>query len=497
MTFIDPSIALWATATLALTLYLLLPLPPGPRKLPLVGNLFDLPPTFEWEAYVEWSRKFGENKLIVLSSFVATEALLEKRSAIYSDRSHLPMLVDLMGWDWSLVGRLMRYGKNLQGFNIANSQTFRPKELEATHGLLRRLHIRQMAGELILSVTYGIEVLPVDDPYIALVEEAVQSASEATIPGKFLVDSIPMLKYVPHWVPGAGFKRKANEWRKLGQALLDVPFAEVKRQIALGTAPPSFTAQSLQILNESDEAYYEEATVKGTAGIMYVAGSDTTVAALTTFVLAMLANPEAQKKAQLEIDSVTSQRRLPDFGDEDSLPYVSALVKEVLRWRPVAPIGLQYLISRRLHIENSLRYPSFFACEDEYCGYRIPANSIVIGNVWAILHDEVMYPDPLTFKPERFLLNGKPNPDVRDPQAAFGFGRRICPGRHMAMSSVWITVASTLATFDITKAVGLDGQTIEPTYEYLSELVSRPAPFQCSIRPRSQDAVALIEATGI
>jgi hypothetical protein len=119
MTFIDPYIALWATATLALTLYLLfprasrsrLPLPPGPRKLPLVGNLFDLPPTFEWEAYVEWSRKFGEfshgmttliinfsqgsdiihlnlagTNLIVLSSFVATEALLEKRSAIYSDR---------------------------------------------------------------------------------------------------------------------------------------------------------------------------------------------------------------------------------------------------------------------------------------------------------------------------------------------------------------------------------------------------------------------------
>ncbi|KAJ7917719.1 cytochrome P450, partial [Mycena leptocephala] len=292
MTFIDPSIALWATATLALTLYLLFPrasrsgspLPPGPRKLSLVGNLFDLPPTFEWEAYVEWSRKFGSDiihlnlagtNLIVLSSFVATEALLEKRSAIYSDRSHLPMLVDLMGWDWSL-GERWRTHRRLfsQGFNIANSQTFRPKELEATHGLLRRLvrtpdefrqHIRQMAGELILSVTYGIEVLPVDDLYIALVEEAVQSASEASIPGKFLVDSIPMLKYVPHWVPGAGFKRKANEWRKLGQALLDVPFAEVKRQIALGAAPPSFTAQSLQILNESDKAYYEEATQEASA----------------------------------------------------------------------------------------------------------------------------------------------------------------------------------------------------------------------------------------
>lgn len=72
---------------------------------------------------------------------------------------------------------------------------------------------------------------------------------------------------------------------------------------------------------------------------MFAGGADTTVSALGTFVLAMLANPEAQKKAQAEVDSLTAGLVLPTFADRDSLPYVSAIVKEVLRWKNVAPFG--------------------------------------------------------------------------------------------------------------------------------------------------------------
>ena len=72
---------------------------------------------------------------------------------------------------------------------------------------------------------------------------------------------------------------------------------------------------------------------------MYSAGTDTLGGALATFILAMLANPEAQKKAQLEVDGITERQRLPNFSDREALPYVSALVKEVLRWRVVTPIG--------------------------------------------------------------------------------------------------------------------------------------------------------------
>ncbi|KAJ7025140.1 cytochrome P450 [Mycena alexandri] len=494
-----------STAALALILRLRrrsrLPLPPGPRKLPLVGNMYDLPATFQWKAYTEWSRKYDSDiihlnlagqSLVVLSSWQATDDLLQKRSLKYSDRSSFPMLCDLMGWDFNLL--VMKYGPKWRthrrlfdhAFNVKEAQKFRPINLAASRGLLRRLlqspgdfrkHIQHMAAENIMSVSYGIDILPDHDPYIALAQKLMKVAGKVATPGTFLVDSIPLLKYVPAWFPGAGFKRKADEWRDLGRQVQEVPFAEVKHQIAAGTARYSFSAQSLHNLDESENAYYTEKHIQATASVIYMAGSDSTIATVNTFILAMLANPEAQRKAQLQIDSVTGQTRLPDFSDEDALPYVSALVKEILRWRPVAPIAV----------------PHFLGVEDEYRGFRIPANSIIIGNVSAILHDEVMYPEPDLFTPERFLLDGKLNPEVRDPQATFGFGRRMCPGRHMATASLWISVASILAAFDITKAVAEDGQMIEPTYEYLSDLISAPAPFECSIRPRSRNLESLIE----
>ncbi|KAJ7146876.1 cytochrome P450 [Mycena epipterygia] len=499
---IDFAPAIGATA-LALILYSLhsrlttrskLPLPPGPKKMPIVGNIFDLTPGFEWETFKGWSQKYNSDiihldvagtSVIVLSSLEATEDLLEKRSLIYSDRPKSTMLNDLMGWTFTLptmpYGETWRTHRRLfnQEFNIISSRNFHAKELAAAHGLLRRFlhapdafrtHIKQLAGEFIMSVAYGIDVLPDNDPYIELAEHVVQAGIQAGIPGRFLVDSIPILQHVPDWFPGAGFKRLAKGWRKEVEALRDLPFAETKRQIALDTAPHSFVAESFQTLRESGDTYYDESTIKATAASMYLAGSDTTVAVLSVFVLALLANPDAQKKAQMEIDAVIGHGRLPNFNDEQSLPYVSALVKEVLRWKPVAPIGV----------------PHVLAVEDEYRGYRLPAGSIIIGNVWAIFQDEDMYPDPSAFKPERFLRDGKLNPDVRDPQV---FCIRL---RAKDMSG---TTHGDVFIFDITKAVGNDGEIIEPSYKFSPNIISAPLSFQCSIKPRSPDAVALVEAT--
>ncbi|KAJ7498243.1 cytochrome P450 [Mycena galericulata] len=457
-----------------------LPLPPGPKKLPLVGNLFDIPPKFQWKTYMEWSKTYDSDILhfdiagastIVLSSSEVVTDLLEKRSALYSDRrSHR---------------RLFH-----RELHATAAQAFQPRERAATHGVLRKLldtpddfmdHLRQMAGEIIMSVAYGINVLPSNDPYAALAEKAMHELAIISVPGKYLVDSIPILKYVPEWFPGAGFKREVKVCRELCQALVEKPFAQAKRSIAAGIAVPSFVSKSLRSLDEYEpemKAYHEK-IVKETAGTMYIAGADTTVSVFATFILGMLANPEAQKAAQREIDALIGDTRLPNFQDEPALPYVSAIVKEALRWENVTPIAI----------------PHFLPIEDEYRGYRLPAGSVVIPNVWAILHNETAYPDPYAFKPDRFLLNGKLNPAVKSPEAAFGFGRRVCPGRHLASSSLFITIASILATFNITKAVAGDGKEIEPSYDYAPGLVCQPLPFRCSIKPRSRRSVELIQAT--
>lgn len=78
--------------------------------------------------------------------------------------------------------------------------------------------------------------------------------------------------------------------------------------------------------------------------------------------------PEAQRKAQAELDAVVGPTRLPDFADQKSLPYVSALTKELLRWHVVAPIGVPHRSTEA----------------DEYGGYHIPGGSLIIVNQWSV-----------------------------------------------------------------------------------------------------------------
>ncbi|KAG6829830.1 hypothetical protein H0H92_003373 [Tricholoma furcatifolium] len=309
-----------------------------------------------------------------------------------------------------------------------------------------------MAGETIMALTYGLEIQEKDDPYVEAAAKGVHPLMVAVMPGAFLVDSIPILKYVPDWMPFAGFKKKAKEWRKYALDMINVPYDAVKRNIENGRSTPSFTLRSLERIDNSGNVHTQEYIIKSTAAALY--------AAIASGILGLLSNPEALQKARDEIDRVIGTERLPTF--EDSVSLLSTALDE----------------------------------EDVFNGYRMPKGSVVIPNAWAMLHDENIYPQPFLFNPDRFIKNGKLDPNVRDPMhAAFGFGRRICPARYMAFSAVWIAIASIIATFDISKAQDDDGNVIEPRDEYLSALVCVPLPFKCSIRPRSKDAEVLIKET--
>ena len=88
-----------------------------------------------------------------------------------------------------------------------------------------------LSGESILSTAYGLEIKSKTDKYIALAKAGVDPCVPALIPGTFLVDVIPALKYVPDWLPGARFKRLAKKWRLLALAMRDIPYENAKQEI--------------------------------------------------------------------------------------------------------------------------------------------------------------------------------------------------------------------------------------------------------------------------
>ena len=89
---------------------------------------------------------------------------------------------------------------------------------------------------------------------------------------------------------------------------------------------------------------------------------------IQTFFLAMALYPDVQRKAQAELDAVVGSHRLPDFGDRASLPYVDAIVREALRWMPVAPLGLTH---------STLE-------DDEFEGWFVPRGTMLIPNIWSV-----------------------------------------------------------------------------------------------------------------
>lgn len=183
--------------------------------------------------------------------------------------------------------------------------------------------------------------------------------------------------------------------------------------------------------------------------------------------------PEIQRKAQEEIDQVIGNSRLPKYSDKDSLPYISAIVKESFRWHTVVPMAA----------------PHTTDADDIVNGYYIPKGTSLLPNVWWFTHDPAVYSNPSEFNPSRFL---GPNPDPDPAQYVFGYGRRICPGRYLALSSTWVTIARALAVFDIGKGVDEYGHEIEQTIKHVPGLVTRVEPFKATFKPRSPQHEALI-----
>ncbi|KAF8600017.1 cytochrome P450 [Ceratobasidium sp. AG-I] len=478
------------------------PLPPSLKAEWLIGHLRSMPPGSDHTYFVKLGQDLNSDIIsftimgqttVVLNSAAAANDLLEKRSSVFSDRPEMMFITDEWLVDWRKAvsmcpsgPRHRTYRKMMHKFVSKTAATAYHSYQEAEiRGFLKRIlksteriedEFRQASAGIIMRVTYGYQVQSADDKFVTLVATTNANLMRAVMASTYLVNAIPALKYVPPWFPGADWKRNALEWRDQKDIMVDETFNWTKRAMQQGTAETSIVQTLLSDIPESGmDVEDAEDHIKHIAGTMFPAGSETTVASFMIFVLAITLNPEVQRKAQAEIDSVIGSDRLPNMSDQDSLPYVNAIIQEVVRWQPVTPLGIPHRSTQ----------------DDIYRGYLIPKGSTIIGNIWAITRDPSVYPDPESFNPDRFFNQPTPTP----PAPGFGWGRRICPGQYIAEGSLFIAIASVLAAFHISKAKDENGEDIVPsTKARENSLVYHPAPFKCNIQPRSEHHKSLVSA---
>ncbi|KAF4548076.1 Cytochrome P450-like protein 54 [Elsinoe fawcettii] len=490
---------------------------PGPRGLPIAGSALDISKGrhgYFWFKFTDWGREygpiyqykaFGKVNIVVGTEKIAND-LLRERGDIYSSRENLPMASQLLsgnkralflpyGDEWRKVRKLQHHFTQVRA-----ATSYQPLQMHESARLVRdiikeprkyKTFFQRYASALILRLTYGTNVETGEERIVRLVYENQSNSERVSAPGKYLVDVLPILMYLPTWM--APFKQEAEAHRRREVALFSNLVSEVEDKVKSGKAGESFTRSWLEAKEK-----FGLSDLQGTyvLGGLYSAAASTTASLAMSWVLMMLLHPTWLKQLQSEIDAVVGSERLPTFDDLPQLPLLRAVVKEVARMRPVTAGGIPHKSTR----------------DDEYNGYFIPKGSIIHPNLWhapiakpskAIHYDPEIYPDPEDFNPDRWM-NPK-FPTFREPltqypnmnnYSVFGFGRRLCPGAHIAERSIYMIAARLAWGCKISKSI--DPQTgreiVPPEYDYVRAMNTEPHAFGFDLTCRSEQHWSVIEA---
>ncbi|KAI9836035.1 MAG: hypothetical protein M1819_001646 [Sarea resinae] len=481
-------------------------MPPGPPTLPILGNFHQIPRTGLYKQFQAWAKeygsifslKFGPTDVIVLCDRKAVHHLLDKKGAIYSDRPY------------TYVGRLLTQGDHIaieqmdpiwrekrkviaHNFSpkVLDEQHFKIQEAEATVLMNDLLdspdkffnHIRRYTASVASVIAFGHRgptfesfwghcVYTVMDQWTAAMEAGANPP----------VDEYPILKLIPtRW---CWWKKRAIVAGGVFEEIWGKARRIVDERIAKGDKRDAIIDRLLDEYNKKGWPMSQHA-FNNLIGEIVEGAADTTAAQLLTLMLALAKNPHVQKKAREQIDPICGKERSPQWSDFKEMMYINQIIKEGMRWRPVAVTGLPHRVRE----------------DDEYEGMRIPKDSTVFIPVWAIHHTEEIYPDHESFNPDRYVNHTKLANDYsgssdwagRD-HYGYGAGRRSCPGLHLAERNMWRITAKILWAFEISEPVDpKTGKTIPLDPDaYNPGILQAPLPFNVNIKPRSPEHVAII-----
>ncbi|KAL3447832.1 cytochrome P450 [Aspergillus insuetus] len=411
--------------------------------------------------------------------------LLDKRSNIYSSRPQMVMLGDsrnATNRDQAVLpyGDVWRHHRRLT-HNVVGSQAvraYRPVQDNEIKIMLQDLlqrpehfvkAIERYSVSVVSCVGFGRRVAKMDDIVAQMALKFMEGVNLA-IPGQFLMESLPLLLRLPRLLYPPAWRTLENNRRMTGF------FTFLSREAGTShtASQKSFSASLIQ---EQEKGQLLDEEIAFLTGNLIGGGVDTTSSTTISFIFAMCAFPEVQQKAFAEISRVVGDR-MPEWSDEDHLPYCRALVNECLRWRTVTILG---------------GIPHAPIQDDVYKGYTIPKGTWIAGNMWSIHRQPKDFPDPDQFRPERFLEDRRPFPNKKGHNA-FGWGRRQCSGQPLAEQGLFLTFARLLWAFEMKPA--LDSTTGKEEkldiFAFTESENIRPEPFGARFIPRTEAVPGIV-----
>jgi cytochrome P450 len=429
---------------------------PGPRGLPLLGNMLQLDTTSMHLTAEKWSREYGDyfrfrigpRQILVLANPEAITAALRDRPDGFQRTSRLSAIAKEMGFNgvFSAGGESWRRQRPMvmASFDPGHIKTYFPALVKVTQRFARRWQRAAAAGEWIdlqadlmrytVDVTAGL-AFGADINTLESDEEVIQAHLDKVLPSLFKRLMAPF----PYW-----------RWfadRTLGKHL-DALHRSVADFIAQARArmeanpqlreKPTNLIEAMIAARDTEGSGLDDSDVAGNVLTMLLAGEDTTANTLAWMIYLLHRHPEALRRAREEVlakDSV-----LHKYEEVTALPFVDACINETMRLKPVAPIIMLEPIRDAV-----------------IGGIEVPAGSLVMCLMRAGATDERHFPDAQAFDPARWL-SGAPASSAKRVSMPFGAGPRLCPGRYLALLEMKMVTAMLLAAFDIESVTTPDGR---------------------------------------
>ncbi|XP_075057378.1 cytochrome P450 2K4-like [Mixophyes fleayi] len=459
--------------------------PPGPKPLPIIGNIHMIDMAKPHKTLIEMSKKYGSvfsvqlgmTKMVVLCGYDTIKDALINHAEEFTDRPRTPVFDKILkgngivfanGENWKVMRRFAI--STLRDFGMGR-KTIENKIIEEAECLTQKIKshggksfnnltiINAAVANIIVSILLSRR-FEYDDPTILQLMGSVNE--NIRLLGRPMVRLYNSFPSVMDWLPGA--HRKIFENAEKFQSFLRATFIKQKKDLDVNDQRnliDVFLAKQREGKPEST-LYYHNDNLNALVGNLFAAGMETTTTTLRWGLLLMMKYPDIQIKVQNEIERVIGSAS-PQIEHRKQMPYTDAVIHEIQRFGDIAPANVPHATSQDV----------------TFRGYFIPKGTPVIPLLTSALKDGTYFERPEEFYPEHFL-NSQGHFKKNDAFIPFSMGKRSCAGENLAKMELFLFFTTLLQNFTFKAPPGakLD---LTPT---LSS-TNAPEPYETCAIPRS------------